>query len=286
MKGWGVKAPEHMIILSIILWAAILETTRRKAGSVLVIIVTIISLYPLIAEEMPGLLKGAGFSFYSIVAYHIMSPDSALGLHIKVVGELLAGYLIFGIIVIITGGGDFFIKLAMSLLRNFRGGIAKVSVLSSALFGTKSSSAIANVTVDGPITIPMMKRAGYEPHFAAAVEATSSNGGQIMPPVMGAVAFVMAAMLNISYFEVALGAAIPALLYYFGMFIQIDGRAVYKGLSGVPQAEIPPLRETLKEGWFYFISLVILILFLYYRMESQAPFYASIWLLLVANIRR
>jgi TRAP transporter 4TM/12TM fusion protein len=286
MKGWGAKAPVHMIILSIILWAAIIETTRRKAGSVLAIIVTIISLYPLIAESMPGLLKGAGFSFHSTVAYHIMSPDSALGLPIKVVGELLAGYLIFGVIVVITGGGDFFVKLATGLLGGFRGGVAKVSVLSSSLFGMISGSAIANVTVDGPITIPMMKRAGYEPHFAAAVEATASNGGQIMPPVMGAVAFVMAAMLNISYFEVALGAAVPALLYYFGMFIQIDGRAVYKGLKGVPRAEIPSLKETLKEGWFYFISIVLLIFFLYYRMEAQAPFYASVWLLLVANIRR
>jgi TRAP transporter 4TM/12TM fusion protein len=286
MKGWGASAPKHMIILSIILWAAILETTRRKAGSVLVMIVTIISLYPLIAENMPGPLKGAGFSFHSTVAYHIMSPDSALGIPIRTVGELLAGYLIFGVLVVITGGGEFFVKLAMSLLGSFRGGIAKVSVLSSALFGTISGSAIANVTVDGPITIPMMKRAGYEPHFAAAVEATASNGGQIMPPVMGAVAFVMASMLNISYFEVALGAAVPALLYYFGIFIQIDGRSVYKGLKGVPRAEIPSLKKTLEEGWFYFISLVILIIFLYYRMEAQAPFYASVWLLLVANIRR
>ena len=113
MKGWGASAPKHMIILSIILWAAIIETTRRTGGLILAIIVTIISLYPLIAESMPGLLKGAGFSFESTVAYHIMSPDSALGIPIRVVGELLAGYLIFGIVLVISGGGDFFIKLAM-----------------------------------------------------------------------------------------------------------------------------------------------------------------------------
>jgi TRAP transporter 4TM/12TM fusion protein len=286
MKGWGASAPKHMIILSIILWAAILETTRRTGGLVLAIIVTIISLYPLIAEGMPGLLKGAGFSFNSTVAYHIMSPDSALGIPIRVVGELLAGYLVFGIVLVATGGGDFFIKLAMTLLGNFRGGIAKVAILSSAFFGTLSGSAVANVVTTGSITIPMMKKAGYEPHFAGAVEACASNGGQLMPPVMGAVAFVMAAMLNISYFEVALGAAVPALLYYFGIFIQVDGRAVYKGLRGVPRAEIPSLKKTLKEGWFYLVSLVILIIFLYYRMEAQAPFYASVWLLFVGNIRR
>jgi TRAP transporter 4TM/12TM fusion protein len=286
MKGWGASAPEHMIILSIILWAAIIETTRRTGGLVLAIIVTIISLYPLIAENMPGLLKGAGFSFHSTVAYHIMSPDSALGIPIRVVGELLAGYLIFGIVLVISGGGDFFIKLAMGLLGDFRGGIAKVAILSSAFFGTLSGSAVANVVTTGSITIPMMKKAGYEPHFAGAVEACASNGGQLMPPVMGAVAFVMAAMLNISYFEVALGAAVPALLYYFGIFIQVDGRAVYKGLKGVPRAEIPSLKKTLKEGWFYLVSLVILIILLYYRMEAQAPFYASVWLLIVGNIRR
>jgi len=286
MKGWGASAPKHMIILSIILWVAIIETTRRSGGLVLAIIVTIISLYPLIAESMPGLLKGAGFSFHSTVAYHIMSPDSALGIPIRVVGELLAGYLIFGIVLVVTGGGDFFIKLAMALLGDFRGGIAKVAILSSAFFGTLSGSAVANVVTTGSITIPMMKKAGYEPHFAGAVEACASNGGQIMPPVMGAVAFVMAAMLNISYFEVALGAAVPALLYYFGIFIQVDGRAVYKGLRGVPRAEIPPLKKTLKEGWFYLISLVILIILLYYRMEAQAPFYASVWLLFVGNMRR
>jgi TRAP transporter 4TM/12TM fusion protein len=286
MKGWGASAPKHMIILSIILWAAIIETTRRTGGLILAIIVTIISLYPLIAESMPGLLKGAGFSFESTVAYHIMSPDSALGIPIRVVGELLAGYLIFGIVLVISGGGDFFIKLAMSLLGDFRGGIAKVAILASAFFGTLSGSAVANVVTTGSITIPMMKRAGYEPHFAGAVEACASNGGQLMPPVMGAVAFVMAAMLNISYFEVALGAAVPALLYYFGIFIQVDGRAVYEGLRGVPRAEIPSLKKTLKEGWFYLISLVILTILLYYRMEAQAPFYASVWLLFVGNIRR
>jgi TRAP transporter 4TM/12TM fusion protein len=286
MKGWGASAPKHMIILSIILWAAIIETTRRTGGLILAIIVTIISLYPLIAESMPGLLKGAGFSFESTVAYHIMSPDSALGIPIRVVGELLAGYLIFGIVLVISGGGDFFIKLAMCLLGDFRGGIAKVAILASAFFGTLSGSAVANVVTTGSITIPMMKKAGYEPHFAGAVEACASNGGQLMPPVMGAVAFVMAAMLNISYFEVALGAAVPALLYYFGIFIQVDGRAVYKGLRGVPRAEIPSLKKTLKEGWFYLISLVILTILLYYRMEAQAPFYASVWLLFVGNIRR
>jgi TRAP transporter 4TM/12TM fusion protein len=290
MKGWGACAPgfapEHMIVLSVILWVAIIETTRRTGGLVLVVIVTAISLYPLIAENMPGPLKGAGFSFNSTIAYHIMSPDSALGIPMRVVGELLVGYLVFGSTLVITGGGDFFIKLAMGLLGQYRGGIAKVAILASSFFGTLSGSAVANVVTTGSITIPMMKKAGYEPHFAGAVEACASNGGPIMPPVMGAVAFVMAAMLNISYFEVALGALVPALLYYFGIFIQVDGRAVHKGLMGIPRSELPPLKQTLKEGWFYLIALVFLIILLFYRLESQAPFYVSIWLLLVANIRR
>jgi TRAP transporter 4TM/12TM fusion protein len=290
MKGWGACsagfAPQHLIMLSIVLWAAIIETVRRTGGMVLVVIVTAISLYPLVAEYMPGPLKGAGFSFESTIAYHIMSPDSALGIPMKVVGGLLVGYLVFGTTLVITGGGDFFIMLAMGLLGQYRGGIAKVAILASSFFGTLSGSAVANVVTTGSITIPMMKKAGYEPHFAGAVEACASNGGQIMPPVMGAVAFVMSAMLNITYFEVALGAVVPALLYYFGIFIQVDGRAVYKGLMGIPRSELPSLKKTLKDGWFYVVALVLLIILLFYRLESQAPFYVSVWLLLVANIRR
>jgi TRAP transporter 4TM/12TM fusion protein len=286
MKGWSAVAPAHMIVLSTILWFLILEATRRTGGLALSIVVACFSFYPLWAELMPGLLKGAGLDFQATVAYHIMSPDSALGIPLKTVGNILIGYLIFGVSLGITGAGDFFLKLATSLFGHARGGVAKVAVIASALFGSVNGSAVANVMTIGSITIPLMKRVGYPAHFAAAVEACASNGGQLMPPVMGAVAFVMASFLNIPYLHVVLAAIVPSLLYYFGLLVQVDGRAVSLGLSGLPKSELPSFRETIKEGWFYLFSLIILLTFLFYRMETQAPFYASAFLLLITNLKK
>jgi len=286
MKGWSAVAPAHMIVLSTILWFLILEATRRTGGLALSIVVACFSFYPLWAELMPGLLKGAGLDFQATVAYHIMSPDSALGIPLKTVGNILIGYLIFGVSLGITGAGDFFLKLATSLFGHARGGVAKVAVIASALFGSVNGSAVANVMTIGSITIPLMKRVGYPAHFAAAVEACASNGGQLMPPVMGAVAFVMASFLNIPYLHVVLAAIVPSLLYYFGLLVQVDGRAVSLGLSGLPKSELPSFRETIKEGWFYLFSLIILLTFLFYRMETQAPFYASVFLLLITNLKK
>ncbi|MDD5007402.1 MAG: TRAP transporter fused permease subunit, partial [Syntrophorhabdaceae bacterium] len=286
MKGWSAVAPMHMIVLSTILWFLVLEATRRTGGLALSIVVACFSFYPLWAELMPGLLKGAGLDFQATVAYHIMSPDSALGIPLKTVGNILIGYLIFGVALGVTGAGDFFLKLATSLFGHARGGVAKVAVIASALFGSVNGSAVANVMTIGSITIPLMKRVGYPAHFAAAVEACASNGGQLMPPVMGAVAFVMASFLNIPYLHVVLAAIVPSLLYYFGLLVQVDGRAVSLGLSGLPKSELPSFRETIKEGWFYLFSLIILLTFLFYRMETQAPFYASVFLLLITNLKK
>lgn len=286
MKGWSAAAPTHMIILSTALWFLILEATRRTGGLALSIVVACFSFYPMFAELLPGLFKGAGLDFHSTVAYHIMSPDSALGIPLKTVGNILIGYLIFGVCLGITGAGDFFLKLAMGLFGHARGGVAKVALIASALFGSVNGSAVANVMTIGSITIPLMKRVGYPAYFAAAVEACASNGGQLMPPVMGAVAFVMASFLNIPYLQVAFAAIIPSLLYYFGLLVQIDGRAVSLGLRGLPKSELPPLRETIKGGWFYIFSLVILLTVLFYRMETQAPFFASAFLILITNLKK
>jgi TRAP transporter 4TM/12TM fusion protein len=286
MKGWGASAPIHMIILSAILWLVILEGTRRSGGIAICIVSLVISFYPLVAEYMPGLLQGAGFSLESTIAYHIMSPDSALGIPIVVVGNILLGYLIFGVTLIETGGGEFFLKLSLALLGHARGGVAKVAILASAFFGSLSGSAISNVITTGSVTIPMMKRTGFPPHYAGAVEACASNGGTLAPPVMGAVAFVMASFLNIPYLKVAITAVVPSLLYYLGLIVQVDGYAAYGGLKGLPKSELPSIRETLKQGWFFIFSVIILVGFLFLRMETQAPFYTSLFLLIVANVRK
>jgi TRAP transporter 4TM/12TM fusion protein len=286
MQGLAAAAPTYMVVLCFIIWLAILEGTRRTGGMVLAIVVTLFSFYPLFAEHFPGLLQGAAFDFSSVVSYHIMSTDSALGIPMTVVGNILIGYIIFGVVLMVTGGGDFFLKLSMALLGDRRGGVAKVAVLASGFFGSLSGSAVSNVITTGSITIPMMKKTGYEPHFAGAVEAVASNGGQLMPPVMGAVAFVMASFLNISYREVAAAAAVPSFLYYYGLMLQVDGHAVKNGLRGLPRNELPSIREALRGGWFYLLGMIILVVFLFEVSETQAPFYASAFLILAANVRK
>jgi TRAP transporter 4TM/12TM fusion protein len=286
MKGWGAMAPTHMIVLSAVVWLVILEATRRAGGVAVFLVALVISLYPLVAEYMPGMLKGAGFSLETLIAYHIMSPDSALGIPIVVVGNILLGYLIFGITLVETGGGEFFLKISMALLGHARGGVAKVATLASAFFGSLSGSAISNVITTGTMTIPMMKKTGFPSYYAGAVEACASNGGTIMPPVMGAVAFVMASFLNVPYLTVAVTAVVPSFLYYFSLLVQVDGYAAYNGLKGLPKSELPSIRATLKEGWFYVFSILILLVFVIYRMESQAPFYTSLFLLIVGNARK
>ncbi len=285
-KGWGADAPLYMIVLCAILWFLILEGTRRSGGIAICIVAACISAYPLVAEMMPGLLQGAGFDLKSTIAYHMMSPDSALGLPMTVVGSTLVGYIIFGVILTATGAGDFFLKLAMALLGHTRGGVAKVAVLGSAFFGSLSGSAISNVVTTGSMTIPMMKKTGYPPHYAAAVEACASNGGTLAPPVMGAVAFVMASFLNVSYLTIAITAVVPSFFYYFGLLVQVDGHAAYHDLKGLPKTKLPSISDTLKEGWQYLFAMALLIGLLFFRYETQAPFYVSVFLLIVSTIRK
>jgi TRAP transporter 4TM/12TM fusion protein len=158
-----------------------------------------------------------------------------------------------------VGGDRFLTDVAMLAMGRFRGGAAKMAIVSSSLYGTVSGSAVANVVVDGAITIPMMKRAGYPPHLAGAIEAVASNGGQIMPPVMGAAAFLIAEYLGISYGQVALAAAVPAALYYLALFVQVDLEAARHGLRGLPRTELPQARNVMRRGWVFLVPLGVLV---------------------------
>lgn len=286
-RGWGYFAPREIMIMAIMLWALIIEAVRRTTGLALALVVFFFSLYPLFAPYMPAFLEGHGRSFVTTATFHSLSVDSILGIPLKVFGDLLIGFMLFGIALQATGGGKFFLDFSFALLGSTRGGPAKVAVLASALFGSMSGSAISNVITTGSITIPAMKKTGYPDHYAGAIEACASTGGVLMPPVMGATAFVMAAFLQKPYAQIALAAAIPSLLYYLGLLIQVDGFAARKKITGIPRSEIPPLFKTLKEGWFYPFSLVILIYFLFsLRVESQAPFYAMLILVVVAIFKK
>jgi len=285
--GWAYAPPLNMVIVSIILWVLLLETLRRSGNKVLFIFVALFSIYPLFAESMPGLLQGPDRTFGLAAAFHLMSTVSVLGVPLQAVCNLVIGFIIFGVVLQGTGGGKFFIELASAIFGGTRGGPAKVAVVASSLFGSMSGSVIANVTTTGSFTIPAMKSAGYKPEDAGAVETCASTGGVLMPPVMGAVAFVMAALIGRSYAIIALAAAIPSLLYYISLFLQVDAIAAKQGLAGLPKSQIPSLKKTLKEGWIYIISFLVLIYFLFFlRQISQAPFYAIATQLVLSMVRK
>ena len=285
-EGWMIAAPMPYSILAIIIILLVLEAARRSQGLVISLIIAGFSLYPLLAESLPGFLGGIQFDIIHTVNYHAFSLESLIGLPMAVTGNLVIGFMIFGTALVATGGGAFFMNFALSLLGKTRGGAAKVSVLSSAFFGSISGSSLSNIVTTGTVTIPAMQKTGYPTHFAAATEACASTGGVLMPPIMGATAFLMVEFLGMPYLKIAVAAAIPSIMYYTGMIVQIDAHAVIHNLKGLPAEEIPSLIDTLKKGWFYIGALIILMFFLFMRVEAQSPFFCTIFLLVCANFRK
>jgi TRAP transporter 4TM/12TM fusion protein len=274
--GWEFSAPLFPSLLSVLLWGLVIEAVRRTADFALTITCFLFSLYPLFAQLMPGILQGQAFDLLTSARLHAMGSNSIIGLPFSVLCNLLVGFILFGTLLQNTGGGIFFFNLASALLGSARGGAAKIGILGSAFFGMLSGSTVSNVVAIGSMTIPAMIRTGFSPHYAAAIESCASAGGPITPPVMGAAAFVMASFLNVSYMEVCIAAAIPAFLYYLGLFVQVDGYAAKTGLKGLPKNELPPLWKTLKEGWYYLGVIVVMTYFLLtLAVEVWAPFYAS-----------
>lgn len=283
LKGWETIAPSYVRIMCLVLIILVVEAARRSTGLIFAIICLFFGFFPLFASQAPMPFTGIDFSFWRIVSFHVMGIESFLGIPMRVVGTLLLGFMIFAVALQAVGGGMFFTKLALSTVGRVRGGAAKISVVASALFGSISGSAVANVLVDGPFTIPTMKGAGYPDYYAAAVEATASTGGVLMPPVMGAAAFLIAQFLRVSYIEVCIAAAIPSLLYYLGLFLQADAFAAKSGLKGLPREALPSFRQTLKGGWFFIVAFIALTWFLFYlKMEARAPFYATAVLFLLS----
>jgi len=285
--GWTVNPPPMGMILSIFFWIAILEGVRRAGGLVLAITVLVFSVYPLFAHLFPGIFMAKCYSINRVLGFHFFSIQSVFGLPIEVFCRLLVGYMIFAITLMETGAGRFFINFCFSILGKFRGGAAKVSILSSAFFATMSGSVIANVMSTGAVTIPTMKNLGYPGYYAAAIEACASKGGVLTPPVMGVTAFIMAQFIGVSYASVCIAASFPVLLYWISLFMQSDFYAARIGLQGLPQEQIPSFFKTLKEGWFYIIALVALIYYIFFQqVEAWAPYYATAILLILANIQR
>ena len=281
--GWEYSAPEHMQYIGLALWLLVLEATRRTGGNIVAVIVAVVSAYPLFAGSLSGMLEGSTETIGDTAAFHALSTESIIGIPFRAFANLVIGFLIFGVALQHTGGGRFFINLAFALLGHVRGGPAKVAIFASGLMGSMSGSVITNVLTTGSMSIPAMKRIGFQPHVAGGVEACASTGGVLMPPVMGATAFIMAINLEVPYRDVVIAAIIPSVLYFFALFMQIDAYAAKMKLSGMERIELPTVKDVMKDGWYYLLVFALLIYWLMVlNREAQAPFYAT-GLLIVIN---
>lgn len=283
--GWEYAAPETATWVSILLYLLILEATRRAGGLTLFVIVLAFSLYPTVADVFPDPLSGFQQDFWYLAPYHMISSESSFGIPMRAFGNLVIGFIVFGAVLQHTGGGKFFNDLALALVGGFRGGAAKVAIFASGFMGSMSGSVISNVLTTGSVSIPAMKRTGFSGRYAAATEACASTGGVLMPPIMGATAFVMASFLSRPYVEIAMAAAIPSILFYFGLFTQVDAYAARRGLKGLAKGEAPTLREAFAEGWPYLLVFALLIFMMVgLRQDTLAPFYSTALLLLINQL--
>jgi TRAP transporter 4TM/12TM fusion protein len=272
----GEITTETMVLGSITV-LLLAEGSRRLIGWPLVIIAICFVLYGLFAYLFPGDFYGRGWSVPRLATYLYLDANGIFGQALQIGSSIVLVFILFGEALHIVGGAAFLSDFALAVMGRFRGGQAKIAIVSSSLFGNISGSAVANVVVDGAFTIPMMKKAGYPPPVASAVEAVASTGGQIMPPVMGAAAFLIAEYLGIPYAEVALAALVPAILYYVTLFIQVDLLAARNGIHGLPRGEVPRLLPVMKRSAGFIVPLVVLILwmFIFNRRPEEAGLLAA-----------
>ena len=242
------------IVMGTMMTVMVLEATRRVIGLALPITAIVFLAYGLFVAKLAPT---------QMLDQLYMTVEGIFGIPLSVSASYVLIFVLFGSFMERTGTGQLFMDFAMSLTGGTAGGPGKVSCVSSALFGTISGSAVANVMVDGPITIPLMKRSGFPPHFAAGVEAVASTGGQIMPPIMGAAAFVMAEFLGVSYGQVILWALIPSILYYVACFSAVHFEAKRRGLVGVPRNELPKLGNVLREQGHLFLPVAAILFVMY-----------------------
>jgi len=289
MEAWEYEfnAPAHAPYMALAFWAMILEAGRRAGGWPVFFVCLIVSTFPLYADQVPEAIQGIRSNLLEAASYHIYSEESVLGIPMQAFAMLVFGFLLFGNALVYTGGGQFFINLAFALLGHVRGGPAKVAIFSSGLFGSMSGGPITNVLTTGALTIPAMKRIGVRAKTAGAIEACASTGGTMMPPIMGATAFVMADFLQVSYVDVAIAAVVPSVLYYLGLYMQIDAYAAQNNLKGLPRDELPSLWQVIKDGWYYIFAFVLLVVMLVvWWREAQAPFYATVVLLAINQVNK
>jgi len=261
----------------------VIEGTRRTAGNVLAFTAGIMLLYTYFGKYLPGGLAHRGYSLTRIIDFFYSTTEGIYGVPIGVSASLIVLFVIFGGFLTVTGGGQFFIDSTFSLAGRWRGGTAKTAVVASALMGMISGSPIANVVTTGTFTLPLMKRGGFSANLSAAICALASSGGILMPPVMGAAAFIMAEYLGMSYQQVCLAAIIPSVLFYASIFLIVDLEACKLGLKGVDKEELPKLGEVMKKGWHLTIPILALIYFLMLSWSANKAVFWSIVLLIAVS---
>jgi TRAP transporter 4TM/12TM fusion protein len=270
-----VGNPEKIdVFMGSILIILTLEATRRSVGFTLPLISIIFILFAIFGPLAPGALKHGGTSWLGFVNHIYITNQGVYGIAVGVMAQYVFLFILFGVLATRVGLGKLFIDLAMLIAGKFSGGPAKVAIFSSAFMGTISGSSIANTVTTGSLTIPAMKKVGYPSHFSGAVEAASSTGGQITPPILGAAAFIMVEYLEIPLKDILTAALIPALLHYFGIFIMVHLEAKKLGLRGLKDNELPGFIRVLKENWLSIIPLIILV---YFILAGRTPDFAAIY---------
>ena len=262
------------VVISVIAVLLILEATRRVSGIVVVILAGIFLLYALLGQDLPGFLGHARISIKRLSTFQWLSTEAILGSPMYVSSTFIFLFLLFATFLKKSGVGDWMTNLAMGACGGAVGGPAKAAVVASALQGTLTGSSVANTVSTGSITIPLMKNTGYKGEFAGAVEAASSTGGQLMPPIMGAAAFIMTEYIGCTYATVALAACIPALLYFTGIFTNVHFEALKNGLRGIPKDQKPKIGMLIKTGWYMILPIVLIVAFL---IAGATPMKAALY---------
>ena len=277
--------PTEALIVAAIGFVLIIEAVRRTMGWSLIVILACVCLYALFASEFSGPLQSRSIKPDRLLTFLVLDSASLAGAALTIAVAVVVPFLILSQLLLATGGSAFFSDLSVALAGRRRGGAAKIAILGSSFFGSVSGSAVSNVASTGAITIPMMKEGGYRPKTAAAIEAAASTGGQLMPPIMGAAAFLLAENLQATYTEVMLAALVPSLLYYFSLFVFADLEAGRRGIARIEESRIPALLGVVRRGWFVFAPFAVLLIGLFrFNLRPETAALIAITVLFVLSL--
>lgn len=281
------RASETDMVIATLLVVLVLEASRRVTGWALPILSLTFIAYGLFGRDMPGIFAHRGYSWIALSNHFFANTEGIYGTSVSVAASYIFLFILFGCVMNKCGMGQFFNDLALSLAGGSKGGPAKVSVIASGFLGSINGSAIANVVTTGAFTIPLMKKTGYSKEFAGAVESSASVGGQLLPPIMGAAAFIMAEMLGVQYSSIVIWATLPALLYYLGIMIQVQLRASKDGLVGLPKEKLPNVSAVVKDKGHLFLPIIFLLYMLFFsgRTVINSAFLTIIVTIIVSQFK-